>query len=50
MAASGLGNVSSEGFTSSGNVLTNDAWGQPGPKITLKVVRGVGDVTFELVE
>jgi hypothetical protein len=45
----GLGDVSSEGFTG-GNVLTNDAWHQPGPKITLKVVRGVGDITFELVE
>jgi hypothetical protein len=46
----GLGNVSSEGFNGSGNVKTNDAWNQPGPKITLKVVRGVGDITFELVE
>ncbi len=46
----GLGDVSSEGFNGSGNVLTNDAWSQPGPKITLKVVRGVGDITFELVE
>jgi hypothetical protein len=46
----GLGNVSSEGFTGGGNVLTNEAWSQPGPKITLKVVRGVGDITFELVE
>ncbi len=46
----GLGNVSSNGFNGSGNVKTNDAWSQPGPKITLKVVRGVGDITFELVE
>ena len=46
----GLGEVSSEGFNGSGDVLTNDAWSQPGPKITLKVVRGVGDITFELVE
>ena len=46
----GLGKVSSEGFTRTGNVLTNKAWSQPGPKITLKVVRGVGDITFELVE
>jgi len=46
----GLGDVSSEGFNSSGNVKTNDAWGKPGPKITLKIVRGVGDVTFELVD
>ena len=45
----GLGNVSAEGFNG-GNVLTNEAWGQPGPKITLKVVRGVGDMTFELVD
>ena len=41
----GLGNVSSEGLTG-GNVLTNEAWSQPGPKITLKVVRGVGDITY----
>jgi hypothetical protein len=46
----GLGNVSSKGFNGSGNVKTNDAWNLPGPKITLKVVRGVGDITFELVE
>jgi hypothetical protein len=46
----GLGDVSSEGFNGSGGVLTNNAWGQPGPKITLKVVRGVGDITFELVK
>jgi hypothetical protein len=46
----GLGNVSKGGLKGSGNVLTNDAWGQPGPKITLKVVRGLGDIKFEQVE
>ncbi len=46
----GLGKVSSEDFTRTGNVLTNEAWNQPGPKITLKVVRGVGDLTFALVK
>jgi hypothetical protein len=46
----GLGNVSKGGLKGSGSVLTNDAWGQPGPKITLKVVRGLGDIKFEQVE
>ncbi len=50
VSGSGLGKVSSEDFTRTGNVLTNKAWSQPGPKITLKVVRGVGDITFELVQ
>ena len=46
----GLGNVSSKGFKGSGTVLTNEAWSGPGPKISLKIVRGVGDVTLELVD
>ena len=50
VGGSGPGKVSSEDFTRTGDVLTNDAWSQPGPKITLKVVRGVGDITFELVQ
>jgi hypothetical protein len=46
----GLGNVSKGGLKGSGNVLTNDAWSQSGPKIMLRIVRGVGDIKFELVD
>jgi len=46
----GLGDLSSHGFNGEGNELTNDAWSGTGPKIDLKIVRGVGDVKLELVE
>jgi hypothetical protein len=46
----GVGDLSAVGFTQNGDALTNDAWGKPGPKIELRITRGVGNVRLELTE
>ncbi|MDO8964447.1 MAG: toast rack family protein [Coriobacteriia bacterium] len=45
----GLGDYTADGFRADGNSWVNDAWGGPGPKIEIDLIRGVGDVTLVMV-
>jgi hypothetical protein len=43
-AEDGVGTFSAPGFTDDGGAKVNAAWSQPGPKIDLRLTRGVGEV------
>lgn len=49
-ANDGVGDISADGFTVEGKHYVNEAWGKPGPKIEIRLNRGVGDVTLVLVD
>jgi hypothetical protein len=40
----GVGELTASGFTKTDGGLVNAAWGKPGPKIDLTLVRGVGEI------
>lgn len=46
----GVGTFRADGFVSQGNSWVNEAYGAPGPKIEIDLIRGVGDVTLVLVD
>ena len=41
---SGLGNVTADGLTKQGDAYVNEAWGKPGPRMTVRVTRGIGEL------
>ena len=46
----GIGDLTADGFTMSGNELTNAAWPTSQTKIEIEVQRGIGDVQIETVD
>ena len=40
----GLGNVTTTGLTKQGSTYVNDEWSKPGPKMSVRVTRGIGDL------
>jgi len=46
----GVGELVADGFTLQGKDYVNDAWGAPGPKIELRLNRGIGEMKLVLVD
>ena len=46
----GIGNLTADGFTLSGEQLTNAAWATSPTKIEISLQRGIGDVNIETVD
>lgn len=46
----GVGDLSAEGFSSDGDALVNDAYGSAGPRLEIRLTRGVGDVRIEQIQ
>lgn len=46
----GVGELVADGFTLQGKDYVNDAWGKPGPKIELRLNRGIGEMKLVLVD
>ena len=46
----GVGDLTTEGFRADGDALVNDAYGSAGPKLEIRLSRGVGDVSIEQIQ
>jgi hypothetical protein len=46
----GIGSTGADGFIAQGDAWVNEAYAGDGPKIEIDLVRGIGDVTLELVD
>jgi predicted membrane protein len=42
--ADGIGDLTADGLTKEGTAYVNAAWSKPGPKMTVRVTRGVGEL------
>lgn len=46
----GVGDLSAEGFQADGDALVNEVFGSAGPKLEIKLTRGIGDVRIEQIQ